>query len=256
MMMELVALPGSPWSNRAVWSFSVCGVKTLALTKYKPMLSEPWLRWRLKNFNPFTVVTVPVLFDESGKAIQGAENIARHGDRIQQENSETDRKATSLFPVQYEADIAYWIHCSDTLQKCLRWKYTDILKSNTELALSQIPSSIRERSPLLASVLAKVGIRFFELKYAAADRNAASESDACAILHSMHRSLCSSTKRVFLCGDSITFADIAVASAIGSLTRLLRVGDECGDQVFSELDRNIVSDLTKATTHSFMTGQW
>ncbi len=63
----------SPWTQKARWALQVCGVD-FAYREYTPTLSEPWLRWRMRQWSG--PVSVPVLLAGS-QVIRGSWDIAR-----------------------------------------------------------------------------------------------------------------------------------------------------------------------------------
>lgn len=64
----------SPWTQKARWALERCGVP-FDYREYTPTLSEPGLRWRLRQWNG--PVSVPVLI-VGRDAIRGSWDIARH----------------------------------------------------------------------------------------------------------------------------------------------------------------------------------
>lgn len=64
----------SPWTKKARWALEQCGL-TYDYREYTPTLSEPMLRWRLRQLTG--TVSVPILFD--GRQIfRGSWEIANH----------------------------------------------------------------------------------------------------------------------------------------------------------------------------------
>ena len=68
----LVGEAFSPWTIKARWALDHCGLD-YAYREYTPGLSEPWLRWRLRQWRG--CVSVPVLLTR-GQAILGSWRIA------------------------------------------------------------------------------------------------------------------------------------------------------------------------------------
>lgn len=63
----------SPWTQKARWALEVCAVD-FAYREYTPTLSEPWLRWRMRQWSG--PVSVPVLLAGS-QVVRGSWDIAR-----------------------------------------------------------------------------------------------------------------------------------------------------------------------------------
>lgn len=77
--MELVYIPYSPWSERAVWSLDYAGLR-YERSAYIPTVSEPALRVRLRQ--PTGIVSVPILFTED-RVIRGSDAIGAYvGERL------------------------------------------------------------------------------------------------------------------------------------------------------------------------------
>jgi glutathione S-transferase len=70
----LVGESFSPWTQKARWALEHAGIAH-AYQEYVPTLSEPGLRWRLRQFSG--PVSVPVLFVD-GRALRGSWEIARY----------------------------------------------------------------------------------------------------------------------------------------------------------------------------------
>ncbi|UNK50005.1 glutathione S-transferase domain-containing protein [Lysobacter sp. S4-A87] len=63
----------SPWTQKARWALEACGVD-FAYREYTPTLSEPWLRWRMRQWSG--TVSVPALLAGS-EVVRGSWDIAR-----------------------------------------------------------------------------------------------------------------------------------------------------------------------------------
>ncbi|MEO1037448.1 MAG: glutathione S-transferase family protein [Pseudomonadota bacterium] len=63
----------SPWSKKARWAMEQCGV-TYTYREYTPTLSEPGLRWRMRQWAG--AVSVPVLF-AGDQTLRGSWDISR-----------------------------------------------------------------------------------------------------------------------------------------------------------------------------------
>lgn len=72
----LVGESFSPWTQKARWALEYCGLP-FAYREYTPTLSEPWLRWRMRQWSG--AVSVPVLLTPA-QLVRGSWDIARHAD--------------------------------------------------------------------------------------------------------------------------------------------------------------------------------
>ena len=72
----LVGESFSPWTQKARWALEYCGLP-FAYREYTPTLSEPWLRWRMRQWSG--AVSVPVLLTDV-RVVRGSWDIARHAD--------------------------------------------------------------------------------------------------------------------------------------------------------------------------------
>lgn len=73
----LVGEAFSPWTQKARWALEYCGV-AFVYREYVPTLSEPWLRWRMRQWSG--KVSVPVLLAGS-EVVRGSWDIARFAAR-------------------------------------------------------------------------------------------------------------------------------------------------------------------------------
>ncbi|ALN80975.1 glutathione S-transferase N-terminal domain-containing protein [Lysobacter antibioticus] len=74
--VTLVGESFSPWTQKARWALEYCGLP-FAYREYTPTLSEPWLRWRMRQWTG--AVSVPVLLTDV-RVLRGSWDIARHAD--------------------------------------------------------------------------------------------------------------------------------------------------------------------------------
>ncbi|RNF85432.1 glutathione S-transferase N-terminal domain-containing protein [Montanilutibacter psychrotolerans] len=70
----LVGEAFSPWTQKARWALDHCGV-AFTYCEYTPTVSEPWLRWRMRQWSG--PMSVPVLL-AGAQALRGSWDIARH----------------------------------------------------------------------------------------------------------------------------------------------------------------------------------
>ncbi|HEX5515234.1 MAG TPA: glutathione S-transferase N-terminal domain-containing protein [Gammaproteobacteria bacterium] len=67
----------SPWTQKARWALEYCGV-SYRYAEYTPTLSEPWLRWRMRQWSGS--VSVPVLF-VGKQVLRGSWDIAEYASK-------------------------------------------------------------------------------------------------------------------------------------------------------------------------------
>ncbi|MGN7918110.1 glutathione S-transferase N-terminal domain-containing protein [Lysobacter sp. 22409] len=72
----LVGESFSPWTQKARWALEHCSLP-FGYREYTPTLSEPWLRWRMRQWTG--AVSVPVLLTDV-QVVRGSWDIARHAD--------------------------------------------------------------------------------------------------------------------------------------------------------------------------------
>src|SRR5262245_44081226 len=101
-MNELLALPYSPWSEKARWALDVCGVP-YRYRHYQPLLGELELRGKTRRLRG--AVAAPVLTGERGRVSDDSEKIARFAD------AQSGRP--TLLPPGREAEIARWVALSE-----------------------------------------------------------------------------------------------------------------------------------------------
>ncbi|MGO1000983.1 glutathione S-transferase N-terminal domain-containing protein [Lysobacter sp. CA196] len=75
-VMLLVGESFSPWTQKARWALEHCG-RPFAYREYTPTLSEPWLRWRMRQWSG--AVSVPVLLAPA-QVVHGSWDIALYAD--------------------------------------------------------------------------------------------------------------------------------------------------------------------------------
>src|SRR5690349_1207690 len=96
-MRTLIALPYSPWSEKARWALDHHGV-AYRNEVYLPMLGEPALRLRTGRLRGR--ITVPVLIEEDGPPVMDSIAIARHADAL--------GPGEKLFPHGLDAQVDEW----------------------------------------------------------------------------------------------------------------------------------------------------
>jgi glutathione S-transferase len=125
---ELLALPYSPWSEKARWALDVRGVP-YDYRRYQPLLGEPALRVKLRRVRGR--VTVPVLTTDDGVVLSDSTDIARWAD--------ARGEGPSLFPAEHEEAIARFIALSD--------RALDAARALTLARMQDAPDALAEMVP-------------------------------------------------------------------------------------------------------------
>lgn len=195
----LVVESFSPWCERARWAMDHHRVP-YELAFHTPLVGEPGLRYRSRRWRGR--VSVPLLA-QGGLRLMDSVGIARHAERI--------GRGAALFPAAHDHGIQCWIAHADRLMCAGRARVlasgADGLKASREVApkIPLLPGRMQDAALLLAG-------RYLAGKYraqASADDWMASALDA---IGALQEGL--TTGRTYLVGDRLTFADVAMASAL------------------------------------------
>lgn len=92
----------SPWSQKARWALEHCGIAH-AWREYTPTLSEPGLRWRLRQWRG--PVSVPVMF-AGGQALRGSWEIATQAAALAGDGRLGDLAAIAAWNARADAGLA------------------------------------------------------------------------------------------------------------------------------------------------------
>ncbi len=197
----LVALPYSPWSEKARWALDHHHVGYREVN-YVPMLGEPWLRIASRKFTGR--VSVPVLITPHG-SVHDSLRIARHAERV--------GTGSPLFPAEHEAAIESWNARSEAILAAARVAVIDRTSRLPAAQLEALPGFLP--APMRAAMrpLALVGSAFLVRKYGAG-REQLDAAD-----HAMREGLDAlrdalAGGRRYLLGDAFTFADLAMAVTV------------------------------------------
>ncbi|HEY5851005.1 MAG TPA: glutathione S-transferase family protein [Lysobacter sp.] len=98
----LVGESFSPWTQKARWALEACGVD-FGYREYTPTLSEPWLRWRMRQWSGS--VSVPVLLADA-QLVRGSWDIARFAAHHTGDDRLGDFAATAPWNELSEAALA------------------------------------------------------------------------------------------------------------------------------------------------------
>ncbi|HEX6241006.1 MAG TPA: glutathione S-transferase N-terminal domain-containing protein, partial [Polyangiales bacterium] len=155
-MTELLALPFSPWSEKARWALDVRKVP-YRYRHYQPLIGELELRLRTRRLRG--VVTVPLLIDDGGRVYDDSAAIARFAD--------THGEGPTLFPAEHEPAIARFIELSERGLSAGRALSLKRQLADDEALAELVPREIRRRVGRLGLRLADLGLRRTLRKYRA-----------------------------------------------------------------------------------------
>ncbi len=151
----LVALPYSPWSNKAQWALDVAGLDYAAET-YLPMLGEPGLRRRIaRSGAKVHKATVPVLFEAGRPALTDSFAIASRAAELAPD--------AQLMPAEHLDAIKRWNQRSEDALCALRGVMMAAVAADRGALLETLPPPLR--LPLLGGLVARSGVAFFRRKY-------------------------------------------------------------------------------------------
>lgn len=152
-MPELLALPFSPWSEKARWALDARRVP-YAYRVYQPIVGELALRAKLRRVRGR--VTVPVLTTDDGQVLSDSTDIARWAD--------ARGEGPTLFPVQHEQAIARFVELSERALDAGRALALTRMLNDEEALAEMVPATI-QRLRGVASRVGSFGIRRTLRKY-------------------------------------------------------------------------------------------
>lgn len=195
---ELIAIPFSPWSEKARWALDHHRVDYCEQS-YTPILGEFALRVQL--LEPFGRITVPV-FRDGRRWLRDSFEIALHAERI--------GRGSPLFPSDASNEIRAWNERSEAALAAGRAILMRDWVRTPELELAALPPGIP--APL-ASWLRPIGrwrLDSFMKKYGVEEGGLDSSPDAVLrrALDVLEGALAG---RRYLIGDALSYADIAMA---------------------------------------------
>lgn len=208
----LVYLSYSPWSIRARWALAHHRIPYRKVP-YTPMLSEPWLRWKTRQWTGR--VTVPVWID-GDRVLTDSLDIARETDRL--------GHGTPLFPKGRDAEIEDWNALGETMQRAARVRIIQAAQQDPDLLDELVPPALRRVRPV-AKVLGRVGQTFFIRKYRL---DTPGMGDLSVLREGFDRLRDALGDGQYLLGE-FSYADIVMALTVTSIepppTSVLPVGD-------------------------------
>ncbi len=197
----------SPWTKKARWALERCGVD-YDYEEYVPTLSEPKLRWRLRQFTGS--VSVPVAID--GQVVQrGSWDIARYGAQVAGENLLGDWQ-----------QIAPWNDLSEDALAAGRTRVVRAIKDDQIALRESLPSFIPPGLRSSLTFVARDAVRRLDRKYAHLVRPDAIETALEATRAQLQKS-----NAQFLLGQ-FSYADIAMAAVLEVIQPIARVEPPLG----------------------------
>jgi glutathione S-transferase len=204
-MVELLALPFSPWSEKARWALDVRHVP-YDYRVYAPLVGEPLLRMKLRRWTG--PVTVPVLTDDQGRAIADSADIARWADGR--------GDGPRLFPPEHDAAIARFVDLSERGLAAGRGLSLRRMLRDPEALREMAPRPLRRRFAGLSARLGGFGVARTLRKYGASQIEVdAHASDLVHVLGELRARLAEATggpPKTLL--GAFSFADVAMAQVL------------------------------------------
>lgn len=202
---DFIALPYSPWSEKARWALDHHRV-SYRESAYIPLLGEPGLRLKTKQWRGR--VTVPVLIDEAD-VYTDSWDIARY--------AEAAGAGSCLFPAEKALEIETWNQRSETLLDCSRALATARVAGDPAALRESVPPSIP--APL-RRLFGAVGVRYLTGKY----RIRVDQAERCReTIDTELRAWRAALDGETTLWGTLTYADIAMAC---SLQLMAPVSDE------------------------------
>ena len=196
MRPTLVSIPNSPWSIRAKLALDVMGVD-VQVTPYTPIVSAPWLRWKLGR--PAQRLTLPVLLRD-GPAVTDSLEIAKWA---------AQRSAAPLITAENTGAVTHWNHIADQLMSAGRLRTTYRVLGDPEALHESLPRLIRPLG-LTGRALGRMGAHLLLRKYANGAGAAAQPARMREALRTITEAL--ADRETML--PSLSYADIVLAVAL------------------------------------------
>jgi glutathione S-transferase len=200
MGRTLVHLPQSPWSEKARWALDHHGVE-YKLVEHVPMVFEPVLRIWSRDLR--RKITVPILFDES-HTFSDSLAIAERAEEV--------GRGSPLFPRSHLAEIVGWNEVAERIMWAGRARAMERMLQNKQSLVEQLPPFLRPGGRALLP-LAKAGAAFVRSKHVPRTTSPA-ELEA-AMTAGLDKARAALATSAYLTGGAFTFADVAIACALG-----------------------------------------
>lgn len=188
----LVHVGYSPWSLKARIALSLGGLRHRRV-EYLPMLREPWLRWKTRNFTGR--LTVPVLLTDQGP-LGDSFHIARLA-----------LAGTAYWPE--DAALGAWNAWSERMLELGRTRTTRRVLTDPQALYASLPASLAGLGPL-SMWIARAAAWYLLRKYGVDDQEAALEARMDALLDQLDGVL---VDQEHLLGR-LSYADVVAAAAL------------------------------------------
>jgi glutathione S-transferase len=208
MGRTLVHLPQSPWSEKARWALDHHGVE-YRLLEHVPMIFEPVLRIWARDLR--RKVTVPMLF-EGSHVWADSLAIAEHAEEI--------GRGSPLFPRAHLAEVVGWNEVAEQVMRAGRDRAMDRMLASPDALVEQLPQALRAGGKALRP-LARMGAMFVASKHVS--KTAAPAELEAAMTSGLDRARAALAGGDYLTSGSFTFADIAMACALGFVSPAARL---------------------------------
>ena len=209
--VELICLPGSPWTAKAVWMLHHCGI-SFQRRPFEPMVDEIWLRYKLGlwpwhgRFWGRLTVPIAILKDDSKPS------------RVLSDSFDIAEWAMSTSSKTVEVSkLRPWNALSDVLLEYGRAVFVKVATTDVRAAIEVLsPPWMKKLPTFLVGIIMKVAVRVFAFKY----RHENLQSSSSLALEAIQklRAALRSGKGQYLVGDQFSYADIVMAIAVNGLS--------------------------------------
>lgn len=201
----LVASPLSPWSEKARWALDHHRIDYVERTQI-PVLSAPRLRWKLRRLHDRHVA--PIFFDRRGALCLDPLDIARYAERT--------GEGAPLFRRGEEQAIARWDELSERAMYAARALISRRMAADPDSRHEALVTVAPRRLASLLKPAAVLAARLLQFRHRG--READEDPDRArlrVILAELRSAL--SDGRSYLVGGSLSYCDIAMASALNGV---------------------------------------
>ena len=200
-MTRLYAEHFAPWCEKARWALDHHGVR-YRYTEHLPLLGELLLRVAARRL--LGRVTVPLLVDGDA-VLMSSFDIARYAERA--------GGAAPLFPAGHDDDVATWNQRSDAVMSSGRALLLARLSRSPQALREQLPGSIPGALRPVMQPVASLAVSHLMRKYEiCAGGDAQYEAESRQALDALRAALAGG--RTHLVGDTLSYADIAMAASL------------------------------------------
>lgn len=154
-MRLLIGEDFSPWTEKACWALDHHGV-SYAFRQFQPLLDEPWLRFKTRNYAK--KATVPALV-EGGEVFGDSFTIARYAERAS--------GGAPLWPEGRGAEIETWNDTSERALAAGRALFFERLSGDPAAQLDQVPTFVPGPLRPLFRPLVRSGVAYLRAKHGA-----------------------------------------------------------------------------------------